>query len=211
MAPIDGGPSGRKAYIVTGPTAGIGRQTALDLARHGTVVLVGRDPGRLDSVRQTIGGGGGGRRAVPVLCDLSDPASVRRAAARIIELGLPVAGLVNNAGIMQLRPTTNAHGWDMTFATDHLGPFALTEALAPHLQDGAQVVFVCSGVEDPERRFAVMAGFPAATPMPPPSSATWRRCWRSRARCRGCALTRSSLASARGPILAGTAMWSCAW
>ena len=157
MAPIDGGQSGRKAYIVTGPTAGIGRQTALDLARHGTIVLVGRDPGRLDSVRQTIEGGGG--RAVPVVCDLSDLASVRRAAARIIELGLPVAGLVNNAGIMQLRPTRNALGWDMTFATDHLGPFALTEALAPHLADGTQVVFVCSGVEDPERRFAVMAGF----------------------------------------------------
>jgi NAD(P)-dependent dehydrogenase (short-subunit alcohol dehydrogenase family) len=157
MAPNDGGPSGHKAYIVTGPTAGIGRQTALDLAPHGTVVLVGRDPGRLDAVQRTIEGRGG--RAAPVVCDLSDPASVRRAAARIIELGLPVVGLVNNAGIMQPRPTTNALGWDMTFATDHLGPFALTEALAPHLPDGAQVVFVCSGVEDPERRFAVMAGF----------------------------------------------------
>src|ERR1700678_4356656 len=157
MAPIDGGQSGRKAYIVTGPTAGIGRQTALDLARYGTVVLVGRDPGRLDSVRQTIEGGGG--RAVSVVCDLSDLASVRRAAARIIELGLPVAGLVNNAGIMQLRPTRNPLGWDTPFATDHLGPFALTEALAPQLPDGAQVVFVCSGVEDPARRFAVMAGF----------------------------------------------------
>jgi NAD(P)-dependent dehydrogenase (short-subunit alcohol dehydrogenase family) len=104
MAPIDGGPPGLKAYIVTGPTAGIGRQTALDLARHGTIVLVGRDPGRLDSVRQTIEGGGG--RAVPVVCDLSDLASVRRAAARIIELGLPIVGLVNNAGIMQPRPIT---------------------------------------------------------------------------------------------------------
>jgi NAD(P)-dependent dehydrogenase (short-subunit alcohol dehydrogenase family) len=157
MAPIDVGPSGEKAYIVTGPTAGIGRQTALDLARHGTIVLVGRDPGRLDDVQKTIERGGG--RAAPVVCDLSDPASVRHAAARIIELGLPIVGLVNNAGIMQLRPTRNALGWDMTFATDHLGPFALTEALAPHLPDGAQVVFVCSGVEDPERRFAVMAGF----------------------------------------------------
>src|ERR1700728_105423 len=118
MEPIDTGPPGGKAdkaYIVTGPTAGIGRQTALDLARHGTIVLVGRDPGRLDSVRQTIEGGGG--QALPVVCDLSDPASVRRAAARIIELGLPVAGLINNAGIMQLRPTKNALGWDMTFAT----------------------------------------------------------------------------------------------
>jgi len=91
MAPIDGGQSGREAYIVTGPTAGIGRQTALDLARHGAVVLVGRDPGRLDAVRQTIEGGGG--RAVSVVCDLSDLASVRRAAARIIELGLPIGSI----------------------------------------------------------------------------------------------------------------------
>jgi NAD(P)-dependent dehydrogenase (short-subunit alcohol dehydrogenase family) len=157
VAPTSSNPSGGKAYIVTGPTAGIGRRTALELARHGTVVLVGRDPGRLDDVQEAIERRGG--QAVPVVCDLSDLASVRRAAARIIELGLPIAGLVNNAGIMQLRPTRNALGWDMTFATDHLGPFALTEALAPHLPDGARVVFVCSGVEDPERRFAVMAGF----------------------------------------------------
>src|SRR6202035_3241958 len=157
MAPIDSGPSGDKAYIVTGPTSGFGRQTALQLARHGTVVLAGRDRSKLDDVQQEIERQGG--KAVPVVCDLSDLASVGRAAVRIIELGLPIAGLVNNAGIMQPRPTKNALGWDMTFATDHLGPFALTEALAPHLPDGAQVVFVCSGVEDPERRFAVMAGF----------------------------------------------------
>jgi NAD(P)-dependent dehydrogenase (short-subunit alcohol dehydrogenase family) len=90
---------------------------------------------------------------------LSDPASVRRAAAAIIALNLPIAGLLNNAGIMQMRATKNALGWDMTFATNHLGPFALTEALVPHLSDGTNVVFVCSGVEDPERKPAVAAGF----------------------------------------------------
>src|ERR1700723_2226122 len=157
MALADGGRPGDRAYIVTGPTSGIGRQAALELARHGTVVLAGRDPVRLGDVQAAIERRGG--RAVPVVCDLSDLASVRRAAARIIELGLPIAGLVNNAGIMQPRPTKNALGWDMTFATDHLGPFALTEALAPHLPDGAQVVFICSGVEDPQRRPAVIAGF----------------------------------------------------
>jgi NAD(P)-dependent dehydrogenase (short-subunit alcohol dehydrogenase family) len=47
----------------------------------------------------------------------------------------------------------------MTFATNHLGPFALTEALAPHLPDGATVVFICSAVEDPEREPAKIAGF----------------------------------------------------
>ncbi len=146
-----------RAYIVTGPTSGFGRQTALELARHGTVVLVGRDPGRLDDVRGAIERDGG--QATPVVCDLADLASVRRAAAEIAGLGLPLAGLLNNAGIMQTRPTRNALGWDLTFATDHLGPFALTEALLPHLPDGTQVVFVCSAVEDPQRRPAVIAGF----------------------------------------------------
>jgi NAD(P)-dependent dehydrogenase (short-subunit alcohol dehydrogenase family) len=145
------------AYIVTGPTSGIGRRTALELARHGTVILAGRDPGRLDDVRQAIERNGG--RAVPVVCDLADLASVRRAATQIIDLGLPVAGLLNNAGIAATRPATSAQGWDLTFATNHLGPFALTQALVPHLPDGAQVLFVCSAVEDPQRRPAVIAGF----------------------------------------------------
>jgi len=146
-----------EAYIITGPTSGIGYRTALELARHGTVVLAGRDRGRLGVVQQAIERAG--QHAVPVVCDLSDLASVRSAAAEIIALGLPLAGLVNNAGIMELRATKNAQGWDTTFATDHLGPFVLTEALGPHLPDGAHVVFVCSGVEDRERRPAAIAGF----------------------------------------------------
>jgi NAD(P)-dependent dehydrogenase (short-subunit alcohol dehydrogenase family) len=150
-------PGQRAAYIITGPTSGIGYRTALEMAKHGTVVLAGRDPAKLRTVRQTIEQTGG--HAVPVVCDLSDLASVRRAAAEIIALGLPLAGLVNNAGTGQPRATKNAQGWDTVFATNHLGPFVLTEALMPHLPDGANVVFVCSGVEDPERRPAVIAGF----------------------------------------------------
>ena len=96
---------------------------------------------------------------MPVVCDLSDIASVRNAAKEITELDLPIAGLINNAGIYELYATKNALGWDMTFATNHLGPFALTEALIPLLADGANVVFVCSGAEDPERKAAVAAGF----------------------------------------------------
>jgi NAD(P)-dependent dehydrogenase (short-subunit alcohol dehydrogenase family) len=147
----------RKTYIITGPTSGIGYRTALEMAKHGTVVLAGRDPGRLGKVQQAIERAGG--QAVPVVCDLSDVASVRRAAAEISALGLPLAGLVNNAGTGQTRPTKNAQGWDTVFATNYLGPFVLTEALMPHLPDGADVVFVCSGVEDPGRRPAVIAGF----------------------------------------------------
>jgi NAD(P)-dependent dehydrogenase (short-subunit alcohol dehydrogenase family) len=150
-------PTSRKAYIITGPTAGIGYFAALQMAKHGTVVLVGRDRAKLAGVRKTIEKKN--RHAVSVVCDLSDIASVRRAAAEIAALDLPLAGLVNNAGIRQPRATQNALGWDMTFATNHLGPFALTEALMPHLPDGANIVFVASAVEDPERQPAKRFGF----------------------------------------------------
>jgi NAD(P)-dependent dehydrogenase (short-subunit alcohol dehydrogenase family) len=78
-------PSELGAYIVTGPTSGIGRATALEL---GTVVLVGRAPKKLDEVRSALEKMG--ERAVPVVCDLSDISSVRRAAAEIVALRLPI-------------------------------------------------------------------------------------------------------------------------
>jgi NAD(P)-dependent dehydrogenase (short-subunit alcohol dehydrogenase family) len=149
-----------KGYVITGPTSGFGRRTALELARHGTVVLVGRNAAKLDDVRGSIEGGG--RKAVSVLCDLSDLTSVRRAVAQITELGLPITGVLNNAGIFPNRPGTNALGWDIAYATNHIGPFVFTETLVPHLEDGTQVVFIVSAVEDPERKAATMSGFRGA-------------------------------------------------
>ncbi|WP_432970540.1 SDR family NAD(P)-dependent oxidoreductase [Dactylosporangium sp. CA-233914] len=149
-----------KAYVITGPTAGIGRRTALELAEYGTVVLVGRSPDKLASVEKEIRGKGG--QAVSVVADLSDITSARRAAAEIATLNLPIAGVLNNAGIMPPKPFKSAQGWDGTYATNHLGPFAFTEALIPHLADGTNVVFIGSAVEDPERKPAVAAGFRGA-------------------------------------------------
>lgn len=149
--------SARSAYIVTGPTSGIGYRAALELAKHGAVVLVGRDRAKLNRVRKAIERKG--QHAASVVCDLSDLASVRRAAVEIVALHLPIAGLLNNAGIMQMRPTKTGLGRDATFATNYLGPFALTEALAPHLADGANVVFVASAVENPEHKPAKAFGF----------------------------------------------------
>jgi NAD(P)-dependent dehydrogenase (short-subunit alcohol dehydrogenase family) len=150
-------PAEHKAYIITGPTSGIGRATTFEVAKHGIVVLVGRDPEKLRELQKALEQKGGS--AVSVVCDLSDLASVRRAAAEIVALDLPIVGLLNNAGIFPMRATKNALGWDNAFATNHIGPFVLTEALIPHLPDGADVVFVASGVEDPERKPAKMAGF----------------------------------------------------
>lgn len=92
------------------------------------------------------------------MCDISDIESVKNAAERIKKFQFPIAGLLNNAGIMPSKATKNAQEWDMTYATNHLGAFALTETLAPYLSDGANVVFIASAIEDPERKPVKMMG-----------------------------------------------------
>jgi NAD(P)-dependent dehydrogenase (short-subunit alcohol dehydrogenase family) len=153
-------PSTSRAYVITGPTSGIGRRTAFEMAKYGTVILVGRDRSKLKKVQRTIENKS--QRAVSVVCDLSDLESVKRAAAEIVALKLPIAAVLNNAGIFPRGSAKNAAGCDLAFATNHLGPFALTEALIPHLADATNVVFVASAVEDPERKPAKAVGFRGA-------------------------------------------------
>ncbi|HBF37926.1 MAG TPA: short-chain dehydrogenase [Firmicutes bacterium] len=137
-----------KTYLITGPTSGIGKATALELAKHGTVILVGRNLKKLEEVQNMIEQNG--QQAESVVCDLSDIVSVRRAAKEIIAMRLPIVGLLNNAGIYPMHPSKSPQGWDLTFATNYLGPFTLTEELMPHLPDEANVVFIVSAMEDPE-------------------------------------------------------------
>ncbi len=147
---------GADAFVVTGPTSGIGLRVALELAAQGPVILVGRKRAKLDAVRGRIEASGG--RAASIVGDLSDVISARHAAAQVAALGWPIRAVLNNAGVMMPPAARTAQGWDPTFATNHLGPFAFTEALAPHLADGTQVAFVVSAIEDPERRPARVMG-----------------------------------------------------
>ncbi len=149
--------SENKAYVITGPTSGVGRATALYMAKQGLLVLVGRNRNKLQDVQRAIEKLGG--QTIPIVCDMSDLRSVDRAAAEIISLNLTIVGLLNNAGIQNPSVIQTVDGWDNTFVTNHLGPFALTEALLPHLENGANVLFVGSATEDPERKPAVRAGF----------------------------------------------------
>ncbi len=148
---------GRSTYVVTGPTSGMGRLAALSLAEQGDLILVGRNQQKLDEMVAAIRSKGGD--AIPVVCDLSDFASVERAAAAVVGLGRPIAGVLNNVGMIERTPTKNALGWDMTFAANYLGPFALTEALMPSLVDGGTVLFVVSTVEDPNRNPGKAVGY----------------------------------------------------
>lgn len=145
------------AFIITGPTSGIGLATARALSAHGTVILVGRDTKKLEGVAAEIAQRGGTSKTI--VCDLAEIEQIRRAVAEIVALQIPIMALVNNAGAVFAKPEKNSKGWDLAFATNHLGPFAFATALFPHLPDGANVLFLASGVEDGERKPAVMAGF----------------------------------------------------
>ena len=150
-------PASTPTWVVTGPTSGYGRATAVKLAEQGHVVLVGRSPDKLAAVKADIERRGGA--ATVVMADFADVSSARRAAAQIAALGRPIRAVVNNAGVMLAKPAVSRQGWDLSFATNHLGPLAFTDALIPALADGTNVVFIASAVEDPERKAAVRAGF----------------------------------------------------
>lgn len=122
-----------KRILITGVTSGIGTQTALELARHGAdVVLAARSPDKLATTRAALEKEVPGATFKDLIIDVSEMASVRRAAERATELG-PIDVLVNNAGVMATPYTRTGDGFELQLATNHFGPFLLTGLLLPQL------------------------------------------------------------------------------
>ncbi len=125
-----------KTVIVTGANSGIGRAAATALADHGArVVLAVRNTDKGDAAASQMSGTTEVRRL-----DLASLASVREFAAGWNE---PIDILINNAGIMIPPLSRTADGFEMQFGTNHLGHFALTNLLLPHVT--GRVVTVASG------------------------------------------------------------------
>lgn len=126
--------TGRR-YLVTGVTSGIGQQTALELARHGgEVIMAARNPARLEAAVKALTDEVPDARLQRLMVDVSDLTSVRQAAKQAAGFG-PIHGLINNAGVMATPYSRTADGFELQFATNHLGPFALTGLLLPQLID----------------------------------------------------------------------------
>jgi NAD(P)-dependent dehydrogenase (short-subunit alcohol dehydrogenase family) len=139
-----------RVCLVTGGNRGIGRATALGLARLGaTVVLLGRDDVRLARAREEIARTSGNDDISCIRLDLGSLASVREAAAEVMPRFESVHVLVNNAGVNLRRRATSVDGHEMTFAVNHLGPFLLTMLLLPRLRASApsRIVTVTSKYE----------------------------------------------------------------
>src|SRR5262245_34471664 len=135
-----------KSFLVTGANTGIGRITALELARCGArVTLAGRSEEKTAPVIDKIRRQHGAASADFLALDLDDLRAVRRAAFTFLERGTPLDVLINNAGVAGRRGVT-AQGFEAAFGVNHLGPFLFTTLLLERLAHSrpARIVNVSS-------------------------------------------------------------------
>ncbi len=140
--------SGR-TVLVTGANSGLGLRTAEALAHKGAHVLMGcRDATRGEAARSDVTTSATGPAPELVPLDLADLGSVRDAAKSVADAVERLDVLVNNAGVMAMPLRRTADGFELQFATNHLGHYALTGLLLPVLlrAEGPRVVTVSSNV-----------------------------------------------------------------
>ena len=129
--------------LITGPTRGLGRATTLALAERSDLVLVGREGRALTEVAREARKRGAPVHEIP--CDLADLTSVRAAAARVRELGLPLDALIANAGAMSADTrTASTDGYELTFAVNYLAHAQLIHGLRDSLAERARIVLLGS-------------------------------------------------------------------
>ena len=123
-----------RVVVLTGGTSGIGEATALQLAEMGArLVLVARDPQRTARVFELLQRKSPAIKHTAHFANLSRPSEAVRAANEIAAVEPRIDILINNAGIMSARRSVTADGLELTFATNHLAYFALTQGLLARL------------------------------------------------------------------------------
>jgi NAD(P)-dependent dehydrogenase (short-subunit alcohol dehydrogenase family) len=135
-----------RLFIVTGANTGIGKVTALELARRGAhVILACRSQDKTAAVIDEIKRDTGNDKVEYVHLDLGDLASVRACAEAILARNAPIHGLINNAGQAGLRGLTK-NGFELTFGINHLGPYLFTRLLLDRIKQAgrARIVNVAS-------------------------------------------------------------------
>lgn len=139
-----------RVCVVTGATAGIGKETALALAKMGaTVVIVARDAAKSARTVEEIETTVPDAKVDVVLADFASLDAVRDAAAEIGKRYRAVHVLVNNAGVATKNRNVTADGYEQIFAVNHLASFLFTRELVPLLRAGApsRIVNVASVAE----------------------------------------------------------------
>ena len=142
MGTMDG-----RTVVITGGNAGIGKETAIELARDGArVIFASRDAARGTAALGEIVERSGSTAVEVMPLDLASLASVRSFATAVLDATDRIDVLVNNAGLLQQHRSETADGFETTFGVNHLGHFLLTDLLRERLVASApaRVVVVSS-------------------------------------------------------------------
>jgi NAD(P)-dependent dehydrogenase (short-subunit alcohol dehydrogenase family) len=135
-----------KVALITGANAGLGYQLSLSLARRGAhVVMACRSPERAARAHEQLLGEVPGAKVTLAPLDVSSPGSIREIGALIGALVGHLDLLIHNAGIFGVPLSRNEAGQELHFATNYLGPFALTGVLLPFFRDAPGARIVCVG------------------------------------------------------------------
>lgn len=127
-----------KVCVVTGANAGIGKETAIGLAKLGaTVVMVCRDAGRSEKALREIKRKSGSGHVELLICDLASQKSIRSFADEFKQQHDRLDILVNNAGVFLRQRSLTEDGFESTFAINHLGYFLLTNLLLDLMKKSA--------------------------------------------------------------------------
>ncbi|WP_307410935.1 SDR family oxidoreductase [Neobacillus ginsengisoli] len=127
-----------KVCLVTGASQGIGKATAIALAKmKATVIMVSFDQGRGEAALKEIKSMSGNENIELLLADLSSRQSIRQLADRFKQKYTRLDVLVNNAGVMKWKQEFTTDGFESTFAINHLASFLLTNLLLDLLKASA--------------------------------------------------------------------------
>ncbi|MBV9540867.1 MAG: SDR family NAD(P)-dependent oxidoreductase [Alphaproteobacteria bacterium] len=136
-----------KVVVITGGTSGIGEVSAIRLAEQGArIVLIARDRQRTAATLVKLHTANAAANHIAHYADLSGIADMKRVAAEVAVAEPKIDVLINNAGAVFLSKQLNADGLEMTFATNHMAYYVVTNVLLPNLEatPGARIVSTAS-------------------------------------------------------------------
>lgn len=137
-----------KILAITGPTSGIGKYTVTELAQdYDIIILLCRNFAKGNTVKNQILSEYPNKQVAIIKCDLSDLASVMKAATELMTEYKYVDCLINNAGVFSLTRQRTEDGYELMFGTNYLGHFLLTHLLFDLIMKSAdkQIIIVSSG------------------------------------------------------------------
>lgn len=127
-----------KVCLITGATSGLGKETALALAKMGaTVVIVGRNQTKTQACAEQIKRDSCNNAVDFLIADLASQKSIRQLAHTFLTKYDQLHVLVNDAGVVMQYPQLTSEGIETTFAVNHLAPFLLTNLLLELLKASA--------------------------------------------------------------------------